>query len=177
MEPKTKVQQIILLIFLLTFHLKMNFSSSEDKLLKMKLGTKWACGAGMSTLCPPTLRYWGRRLGPAARFLLARGVLARGPITYPTAQAPASWLYALWGRNKGTRGGTPPASVRGVPDGALSLPRLPVFEACGRGPLPTGCGCGVRLRRLALPTVCGSLRALRSMGGSVFRGTVSRAVV
>ena len=41
---KKKVQQIILLIFLLTFHLKMNFSSKEDKLLKMKLGTKWACG-------------------------------------------------------------------------------------------------------------------------------------
>ena len=39
-------------------------------------------------------------------------------------------------------GGAPLACVWGVRDWALSDARPPVLGACGRGPLPTGCGCG-----------------------------------
>ena len=40
-------------------------------------------------------------------------------------------------------GGAPPAWVWGVRGRALSHPRLPALWAGCRGPLPTGCGCGV----------------------------------
>ena len=56
---------------------------------------------GSGTLPPPIFRPWGRRLGPAARFPLARGVCVWGPFTYPTAHGSAGWLCALCGRHKG----------------------------------------------------------------------------
>ena len=73
-----------------------------------------------------------------------KGVRAWGPVTNPTARALASWLCALWGQHEGARGG------RLLPRcGASGLGRSPTpdhlsFGACGRGPLPTGPGCGVR---------------------------------
>ena len=67
-----------------------------------------------------------------------------GPVTNPTARALASWLCALGGRHVGARGGRrlPRCVASGV--GRSPTPDRPSFGACGRGPLPTGCGCGVR---------------------------------
>ena len=54
----------------------------------------------------------------------------------------ARWLGALWGRHEDAWGG------RLLPGcGASGVRRSPTpdhspFRACGRGPLPTGCGCG-----------------------------------
>ena len=86
----------------------------------------WCPGEGcprLGTLHPPTARSWGRRLRPAARFPWLRGLPAWGPDTNPTAHALASWLCAVWGRNKGAQWGAPHASVRGVQGVALSIPR------------------------------------------------------
>ena len=62
---------------------------------------------GLGALPRPTARPWGVRPGPATHWLWVRGVLARGPVTNPTARASASWLCALWGRHEGIRGGGP----------------------------------------------------------------------
>ena len=51
----------------------------------------------------------GVRPGPTTHWLWVRGMRAWGPVTNPTARAPASWLCALWGRHEGARGGAPPA--------------------------------------------------------------------
>ena len=91
---------------------------------------------------PPTIRSFGRAAGPTTHWLWARGVRAWGPVTDPTARALASWLGALWGWHEGAPGG------RLLPGcGASGVRRSPTpdhssFQACGRGPLPTGCGCG-----------------------------------
>ena len=66
---------------------------------------------------------------------------AWGPVTNPTARALASWLCVLWGRHEGARRGRllPVCVASGV--GRSPIPDRPCFGACGRGPLPTGCGC------------------------------------
>ena len=97
---------------------------------------------GLGALLCPTARPWGVRLRPATHCMWVRGVWVWGPVTYPTARAPATWLCALWGRHKGARGGAPLACLTGVCGWALANSRPPVLGACGRGPLPTGCGCG-----------------------------------
>ena len=120
-------------------------------------------------------------LGPAGA-----GVWA---VTNPTVHALASWRFALWQRQEGAQGTALCTSVRDVRDRALSLPRPPVFRACSRGPLPTGCGCSVRAWGPVIPNVHVALRGLRSMGaaavrpeerpslGWAFLGTFSRAAV
>ena len=90
----------------------------------------------------PTARLWGVRPGPATHWLRVRGFSASGPVTKPTARALASWPCALWGRHEEARGGAPVAWVWGVRGRALTRARPPVLGACGRGPLPNGCGCG-----------------------------------
>ena len=65
----------------------------------------------------------------------------------------------------------------GVQGRGLSLPRPLVVEACGWGPLPTGCGCSVRVWGPALSTRRASLQALRSVGDAVCLGTFSHAVL
>ena len=100
---------------------------------------------GLGTLPPLSARHWGRRPGPAARLLCARGMSAWGPVMNPTAHALASWLCALRGCHKGARRKAPPASVRGVQGWALSLPQCSVLDTGGRGPLlvsPGRRGCG-----------------------------------
>ena len=102
-----------------------------------------ASGVGRSPTpdCPPS----GRAAG--AHYPLAvgeGGVRAWGPVTNPTARALASRLCALWGRNEGARGRRllPGCGASGV--GRSPTPDLLSSRACGRGPLPTGRGCGVR---------------------------------
>ena len=89
----------------------------------------------------------GGRPGPVSPYLawgyaLPVGwVRAWGPVTIPTARTLASRLCALWGRYEGAQGGRflPGCGVSGV--GRCPTPDHSSFWACGRGPLPIGCGC------------------------------------
>ena len=69
-------------------------------------------------------------------------VQAWGPVTKPTASTLACWLCALWGRHEGAWGGRllPGCGASGVR--RCPTPEHSSFQACGRGPLPTGCGSG-----------------------------------
>ena len=82
------------------------------------------------------------RPGPTTHWLWVRGSGAWGPVTNPTARALASWLCELWGRHEGARGGRllPGRGASGV--GRSPIPDHSSFQACGWGPLPTGCGYG-----------------------------------
>ena len=94
---------------------------------------------GLGVLPRPTARPSGVRPGPATHWLWVPGVWALGPVTNPTARA-----LALWGVHKGAWGGAPPACLWGIRGWALTHARPAVLGACGRGPLPTCCGCRVR---------------------------------
>ena len=67
---------------------------------------------------------------------------AWGPVTNSTARTLACWLCALWGRHEGARGGCllPGSGASGV--GRTPIPDISSLQACGRGPLATGCECG-----------------------------------
>ena len=86
---------------------------------------------------PPVLS--GVRPGPTTHWLWVR---AWGPVTNPTARALASWLCALWGRHEGAREGRLLPGCGASGDGRSPTPDHSSFPAYGRGPLPTGCGCG-----------------------------------
>ena len=90
---------------------------------------------------PPV--FWGVRPWPTTHWLWVWGVGARASVTNPTARALASWLCALCGRHEGAGGWRllPVCGVSGV--GRSPTPDRLSFGACGRGLLPTGCGCGV----------------------------------
>ena len=62
----------------------------------------------------------------------------------PTPQRALFWELALRavGAARERPGGAPLAWVWGVRGQALSPSKRSSFEACGQGPLPTGCGCG-----------------------------------
>ena len=98
----------------------------------------------------------------------ARLAWAWGPSTGLVACALASRRCAPWGWWEGVTGGVPRAVVK-----ALSLPRLPVLWAGGRGPLPTclgrGCaGVGAQHCPLGLHALLGA--ACREGGGGPSRG-------
>ena len=99
-------------------------------------------GPGLGTLPAPTVRPWGRRPGRAAGFPWVQGVRALKSVINPTAQALASWLCALRGRQEGARGRAPCASVRGVWCPAHSVPEGCILGADGRGLLPVFRGRG-----------------------------------
>ena len=83
----------------------------------------WECGVRGRALSHPRLpALWAGCRGPLHTGCRCGGVRARGPVTNPTARAPASWLCALWGRHEGARRGAPAASVWGVRGRALSHP-------------------------------------------------------
>ena len=109
-----------------------------------------ASGRALSHPRPPVL--WGVRPGPTTHWLWVPGMRAWGPVTNPTARALACWLCALWGQHEGARGarllpGCGASGVRRSPSPDHSSSR-----ACGRGPLPTGCGWGGCGRRDPSPT-------------------------
>ena len=97
-------------------------------------------GLALFSVRPPNLEACGRAPLPTGCGL--GGVWAWGPVTNPTARALASWRCALSGRLEGARGGALLACVWGLRSWALSHSRPLVLEACGRGPLTTGCWCG-----------------------------------
>ena len=108
---------------------------------------------------------WAGCRGPLPTGCGCGGVRAPGPVTDPTARALASWLCALWGRHEGARGGRLLPGSRASGDLALSHPRLPALWAGCRGPLPTGCGCGVV--RAWGPVTNPTARALVCCGGGM----------
>ena len=117
------------------------------------------CGASRvgRSPTPDNSSFWGVRPGPTTHWLWVRGVWAWGPVTNPTARALASWRCALWGRQKGARGGRllPGRWASGV--GRSPTPDNSSFRACARGPLPTGCGRGGCGRGDPSPTPQGAL--------------------
>ena len=93
---------------------------------------------GTGALPAPTSRPFGRAAG--AHYPLAVGAGGAGVGTRHLRQSARSCV--LWGRHEGARG------ARLLPGcGASGVGRSPTlddssFRACGRGPLPTACGCG-----------------------------------
>ena len=103
----------------------------------------WVWGVRLRALSHPRpLVRSGVRPGPTTHWLWVLEVRAWGPVTNPTARAPASWLCPLWGRHEGARGRRllPGCGASGV--GHSPTPDLSSVRAFGRGRLPTGCGCG-----------------------------------
>ena len=93
--------------------------------------------AWLGVVCPPS----GEPLGRAAEAVSAggAGVWTRHQ---PHSAALASWLYALWGRLKGTHGGSSCFCVGGPGSGALPPPTArPLGRAAGaHHPLAVGAG-------------------------------------
>ena len=148
----------------------------------------WVWGVrGRALSLPRPSVLWGVRPGPSTHWLWVRGVRAWGPVTNPTACA--LWRAGFVRCGGGTRapgGGRllPWCGASGV--GRSPTPDLSFFRACGRGPLPTGRGCGVRARGPGCPwhiLLCrGSLcvvRASQVLGTRqpLWLGSCPRAVV
>ena len=111
---------------------------------------------GSGALPPPTSRPFGRAAG--AHYPLAVGAGGAGVGT--RHQPVSAGSCALWGRHEGARGGhlLPGCGASGV--GRSPIPDHLSFRACGRGPLPTGCGRGGHGRGDPSPTPqCALLRA------------------
>ena len=127
---------------------------------RLPLALVWGVwGRALLHARPPVL--WGVRPGPTTHWLWMRGVWGWGPIPNPTARNLLSWLCALWGRHEGARGGRLLPVCRVSRVGRSLNPGQPSLGACGRGPLPTGCGCGRCGRGDLSPT---SQRALLRAG-------------
>ena len=97
---------------------------------------------GSGALPPPTTHPVRRAAGAHYPLAVGGGVRAWGPVTNHTARALASWLCALWARHEDARGGILLSGCGASRVGRSPTPDHSSFQACGRGPLPTGCGCG-----------------------------------
>ena len=95
---------------------------------------------GTGALPPPTLGPYGRAAG--AHYPLAVGAGGAGVGTRHQPHSARSCV--LSGRHEGARGGRQMPGYRASGDGCSPTPDHPSFRTCGRGPLPTGCGCGVQ---------------------------------
>ena len=95
-------------------------------------------GPGTGALPSPTSRTLG--LASGAHYPLAVGAGGAGMGTHhqPHSTRPC----ALWGRHEGARGGRLSPGCGASWDGRSPTPDLSSVRACGRGPLPTGYGCG-----------------------------------
>ena len=129
-------------------------------------GTSWlGMGRpGSGALPPPTARPLGGLPGPLPTGFGCGGLRAWGPVTNPTARALASWLYALWGRHEGARGGTSWLGMGRPGSGALPPPTARPLGGLP-GPLPTAFGCG-GLRAWG-PVTNPTARALACCGGGM----------
>ena len=97
---------------------------------------------GLHPLPSPTASPWGVQPGPATQGLWVRGAVGLGSRQQPHSARSCVLALRAVEAARGRRGGAPSACVWSVRGRALSLSRPPVLGACGRGPLPTGCGCG-----------------------------------
>ena len=120
---------------------------------------------GSGALPPPTARLLGGLLGPTTHWLWVRGGAGMGTRHQPHSARPCELALRAVEAARGRPGRAPPAWVWGVRGGALSHPRLPALWAGGRGPLPTGCGCG-RVRAWG-PVTNPTARALACCGGGM----------
>ena len=113
----------------------------------------WVWGVrGRALSQPRPLVLSGVRPVPTTHWLWVRGMQAWGPVTNPTARALATWLCALWGRHDGARGGRLLPGCGASAVGRSPTPDHSSLRACGRSPLPTGCGCGECRRGDPSPT-------------------------
>ena len=141
---------------------------------------------GSGALPPPTTRPFGRAAG--AHYLLAVAAGGAGvgtrhqPHSARSCELALRALRAARGRLEGRL--LPGCGASG--DGRSPSPDLSSFQACGRGPLPTGRGCGVRACGPGCPwhlLPCrGSSCVVRASGvrgtrWSLWLGTRPRAVV
>ena len=97
---------------------------------------------GSGALPPPTARPLGVRPGPTAHWLWVWGGAGVGTRHQPHSARSCELALRAVGAARGRPGGAPLAWVWGALGQALSHPRLLALWAYGRGPLPTGCGCG-----------------------------------
>ena len=124
-------------------------------------------GRALSHPRPPV--FWGVRPRPTTHWLWVRGVRAWAPVTKPKERAPASWLWALWGRHGDDRGGgTSGLGVRRPGSGTLPTPTArPLGPAAGAHyPLVVGAG-GVGVGTRHQPHSARSCElALRAVGAA-----------
>ena len=97
---------------------------------------------GSGALPPPTARPLGVRPGPTAHWLWVWGGAGVGTRHQPHSARSCELALRAVGAARGRPGGAPLAWVWGAWGQALSHPRPLALWAYGRGPLPTGCGCG-----------------------------------
>ena len=108
-------------------------------------GVAWHCCEGRlvsGAVPPPTAGPLGGLLGPPTHWLWVRGGAGVGTHHQPHKTRSCELALRAVGAARGRPAGAPPAWVWGVRGRALSHPRVPALWAGGRGPLPTGCGCG-----------------------------------
>ena len=140
--------------------LRVSFAASAPPPLPL-VGSVWCAHFARSQCWAPVGPFHAVRapLCVLPRFRAPFGLLGRGasrscsppawlrvvcpPLGHPRARALASWLCALGERHEGAQGGhlLPGRGASGV--GRSASPDRSFFGTCGRGPLPTGCGCGV----------------------------------
>ena len=100
-------------------------------------------GASAGGPCPtPDCPSLGRVAGTRYPLAVGAGVVGVGSRHQPHITRSCELAFRVVGAAPGRAGGgrlLPWCGVSGVR--ALSHARLPVLGACGRGPLPTGCGC------------------------------------
>ena len=112
----------------------------------------WVWGLRRGALSRPRpLVLSGVRPGPATHWLWVWGVQEWGPGTNPTARTLASCLCALWRPHEGALEGRLLSGYGASGVGCSPTPDHSSFRACGRGPLLTGRGCGVRAWRPGCP--------------------------
>ena len=96
---------------------------------------------GSGALLPPTARPLGGAPGPTTHWLWVRGVQSWDPSPHSQHALLRAGFARCGGGTKGAQGGRllPVCGASGV--GRSPTPNRPSFGACGRCPLPTGCGC------------------------------------
>ena len=99
---------------------------------------------GSGALPPPTACPLGVRPGFTTHWLWVWGGAGVGTRHQPHSARSCELALRAVGAARGRPGGAPLAWVWGAWGQALSHPRPLALWAYGRGPLPTGCGCGVR---------------------------------
>ena len=97
---------------------------------------------------PPTSRPFRRAAGAHYPLAVGAGGADVGTRRQPHSAGPCT----LWGRHEGAQGGRLLPGCGESGDGRSPCPDLSSVRACGRGPLPTGYGCGGCVRGDPSPT-------------------------
>ena len=97
---------------------------------------------GSGALPPPTTHFFGRAAGAHYPLAVNAGAAVVRTRHQSDSARFASWRSALSGRQEGARGGHLLPGCGASGNGRSPTPDHSSFRACGRGPLPAGCGCG-----------------------------------